>query len=132
MPNSTRVGRNRFFGVLTGFFSLPLLVSSVIGVQHVAASVTSNCGRPPTPTTIHFSDVPPDDFAFCQIAGPTGLGRSERIRLGLTLIAPGTDYPAHAHPAVETYLVIAGTALAVYEFWVLTRQEAVEAFGVRP
>ena len=43
-----------------------------------------------------------------------GLGAfaaNPRVRLGLTLMAPGTAYPAHAHPAVETSLVIAGTAL---------------------
>ena len=50
--------------------------------------------------------------AFSQIIGPGGIRRSDRLRLGLTLIAPGTHYPPHAHPAVETYLVIAGTA-----FW---------------
>jgi quercetin dioxygenase-like cupin family protein len=50
-------------------------------------------------------------IAFSQIVGPAGLLRSERLRLGLNLIAPGTDYPAHAHPAVETYLVVSGTAL---------------------
>ena len=49
--------------------------------------------------------------AFSQIVGPGGFRRSDRLRLGLTLIAPGTHYPPHAHPAVETYLVIAGTAL---------------------
>ncbi|MFO1055737.1 MAG: dimethylsulfonioproprionate lyase family protein [Dongiaceae bacterium] len=50
-------------------------------------------------------------IAFTQIVGPAGLLRSERLRVGLTLIAPGTDYPAHAHPAVETYLVVSGAAL---------------------
>jgi quercetin dioxygenase-like cupin family protein len=49
--------------------------------------------------------------AFCQIAGPGGLRRSDQLRLGLTLIAPETRYPAHLHPAIETYLVIAGTGL---------------------
>ncbi len=49
--------------------------------------------------------------AFSQIVGPAGLRSSDRLRLGLTLIAPGTHYPSHAHPAIETYLVIAGTAL---------------------
>jgi quercetin dioxygenase-like cupin family protein len=49
--------------------------------------------------------------AFSQIVGPAGLRSSDRLRLGLTLIAPGTHYPPHAHPAIETYLVIAGTAL---------------------
>ena len=49
--------------------------------------------------------------AFSQIVGPGGFRPSDRLRLGLTLIAPGTHYPPHAHPAIETYLVIAGTAL---------------------
>ena len=49
--------------------------------------------------------------AFSQIIGPGGIRRSDRLRLGLTLIAPGTHYPPHAHPAIETYLVIAGSAL---------------------
>jgi len=49
--------------------------------------------------------------AFSQIVGPIGFRRSDRLRLGLTLIAPETRYPPHAHPAIETYLVIAGTAL---------------------
>jgi quercetin dioxygenase-like cupin family protein len=30
--------------------------------------------------------------------------------LGFTLIAPHTNYPAHAHPAIELYLVVAGAA----------------------
>jgi mannose-6-phosphate isomerase-like protein (cupin superfamily) len=49
--------------------------------------------------------------AFSQIVGPVGFRRSDRLRLGLTLIAPETHYPPHVHPAIETYLVIAGTAL---------------------
>jgi hypothetical protein len=49
--------------------------------------------------------------AFSQIVGPGGFRPSDRLRLGLTLIAPATHYPPHAHPAIETYLVIAGTAL---------------------
>ena len=49
--------------------------------------------------------------AFSQILGPRGLRQSDGLRLGLTLIAPGTHYPPHAHPAIETYLVLAGTAV---------------------
>ena len=58
--------------------------------------------------------------AFSQIVGPGGFRRSDRLRLGLTLIAPRTHYPPHAHPAIETYLVIAGTA-----FWRLGEAAAV-------
>jgi quercetin dioxygenase-like cupin family protein len=49
--------------------------------------------------------------AFCEIVGPGGMLPSDDLRLGLTLIAPGTHYPVHAHPAIETYLVVAGSTL---------------------
>lgn len=49
--------------------------------------------------------------AFSEIVGPAGLLPSDDLRFGLTLIAPGTRYPAHAHPAIEIYLVVAGSAL---------------------
>jgi quercetin dioxygenase-like cupin family protein len=49
--------------------------------------------------------------AFAQIVGRRGLQPDSEIHIGLTLIAPHVVYPAHLHPAVELYLVIAGTAL---------------------
>jgi quercetin dioxygenase-like cupin family protein len=49
-------------------------------------------------------------IAFSQIVGRRGLRRGESLHIGLTLIAPHVAYPPHAHPAVELYLVIAGTA----------------------
>jgi quercetin dioxygenase-like cupin family protein len=49
--------------------------------------------------------------AFAQIVGARGLQPDSEIHIGLTLIAPHVVYPAHLHPAVELYLVIAGTAL---------------------
>lgn len=57
--------------------------------------------------------------AFAQIIGPQGLKRDDRRLLGLTLMAPETVYPPHTHPAIEFYLVIAGTAL-----WQAGHQEA--------
>jgi hypothetical protein len=48
--------------------------------------------------------------AFAQIIGRRGLMDDDRIHLGLTLMAPRTHYPLHAHPAIELYLVLAGTA----------------------
>jgi len=49
--------------------------------------------------------------AFTQIAGPDDLRRSERLLVGLTLIAPQTLYPAHFHPAIELYLPVGGVGL---------------------
>jgi mannose-6-phosphate isomerase-like protein (cupin superfamily) len=48
--------------------------------------------------------------AFTEVLGRTGIWSSQRMLLGFTLIAPHTHYPAHAHPAIELYLVIAGAA----------------------
>jgi anti-sigma factor ChrR (cupin superfamily) len=41
---------------------------------------------------------------------PRGLRDEAVVQLGLTLMAPNTHYPLHKHPAIETYLVLAGTA----------------------
>jgi mannose-6-phosphate isomerase-like protein (cupin superfamily) len=49
-------------------------------------------------------------IAFTEVLGTTGIWASHRMLLGFTLIAPHTHYPAHAHPAIELYLVIAGVA----------------------
>ncbi len=57
-----------------------------------------------------------DGYAFCQLVGPSFADYhspwpSPRIRLGVTLQAPGTFYPAHAHLAQELYVVIGGAGL---------------------
>ncbi|MQT14633.1 dimethylsulfonioproprionate lyase family protein [Segnochrobactrum spirostomi] len=52
-----------------------------------------------------------DAIAFSDIVGGRGLLRAGAIGIGLTLIAPETAYPSLAHPAVEFYLVLSGTAL---------------------
>jgi hypothetical protein len=49
-------------------------------------------------------------IAFTQVLGARAIWPSERMLLGFTLIAPHTNYPAHAHPAIELYLVVAGAA----------------------
>jgi quercetin dioxygenase-like cupin family protein len=51
------------------------------------------------------------NIAFAEIIGPEAPFRSDSVCLGLTLIAPRTLYPSHRHPAIETYYVVAGTAL---------------------
>jgi hypothetical protein len=51
------------------------------------------------------------NIGFAQLIGPSGLVDNEHLHIGLTLMAPHTYYPMHAHPAIETYLVLSGTAL---------------------
>lgn len=53
-------------------------------------------------------------YAVAPIVGPDRFGRhcpyfSDRIFLGVSLQAPGTDYAAHAHQAVELYYILAGS-----------------------
>ncbi|MDR2261710.1 MAG: cupin domain-containing protein [Azoarcus sp.] len=49
-------------------------------------------------------------MAWAELVGPIAPFHSHDICLGLTAIGPRLLYPRHYHPAVETYLVISGTA----------------------
>ena len=55
---------------------------------------------------------PGGDAAFAAghanalIVGPGGPGRSDTLRLGASLVAPGITYPDHQHPPEELYLVL--------------------------
>ena len=40
-------------------------------------------------------------YAYCEIAGPQGPVRSERLILGFVLFAPNTTYPQHSHSKIE-------------------------------
>lgn len=57
--------------------------------------------RPPTPDFLanygYAVIVGPED-------GPPALAHDPRLALGVLLLGPGTEYPAHHHPAVEHYL----------------------------
>ena len=47
---------------------------------------------------------------FAQVIGDSGLLDHALLHVGLTLLAPHTHYPLHAHPAIELYFVLSGTA----------------------
>jgi quercetin dioxygenase-like cupin family protein len=49
-------------------------------------------------------------MAWAELVGPIAPFHSHQVCLGLTAIGSGLLYPLHYHPAVETYLVISGTA----------------------
>jgi len=50
-------------------------------------------------------------MAWAEFVGPEAPIHSDKIGIGVTLIGPHTLYPAHFHPAVESYFVLSGTAL---------------------
>ncbi|MFT3828127.1 MAG: dimethylsulfonioproprionate lyase family protein [Opitutaceae bacterium] len=58
------------------------------------------------------SDAPglEHNVAWSEFVGPVAPIQSDRVCLGVTLIAPHTLYPAHRHPAIETYFVLSGSA----------------------
>jgi len=76
-------------------------------LRALAPELAWTYGYPPHP---RYSDLAAC-VAFAPIAGPDDLRRSEKLLVGLTLIAPQTLYPAHIHPAVELYLPIGGVGL---------------------
>jgi len=49
-------------------------------------------------------------YGYCELLGPSGHWRSERLALGLLLLGPELTYPEHAHPATEVYVVLSGNA----------------------
>jgi quercetin dioxygenase-like cupin family protein len=49
-------------------------------------------------------------MAWAELVGPIAPFQSAKVCLGLTAIGPRLLYPLHHHPAVETYLVVSGTA----------------------
>jgi len=51
-----------------------------------------------------------DGYAYCELVGPHGHRVNPELALGLLLLGPNVTYPEHAHPAAETYAVIAGHA----------------------
>lgn len=50
------------------------------------------------------------EMAWAELVGPIAPFASGRVCLGVTYIAPRVRYPEHAHPAVEVYHVLSGTA----------------------
>jgi len=49
-------------------------------------------------------------MAWAELVGPQAPFHSDQVCLGLTIIGPHVRYPEHAHPAVEVYYVLSGTA----------------------
>lgn len=48
-------------------------------------------------------------YAYCEVVGPRGPVRAERLVLGFVLLAPRTTYPQHSHAEIEeSYISIAG------------------------
>lgn len=72
-------------------------------LSRVAASLTWEYGYTRVPKPLA------KKYAYCEILGPRGPIRSERLVLGFVLFAPRTTYPQHSHHEIEeSYISIAG------------------------
>ena len=49
----------------------------------------------------HFEDRFFEQEAWCELIGPAGLILSQDVRIGLLIMGPSLDYPAHHHPATD-------------------------------
>ncbi|MBT8408276.1 MAG: dimethylsulfoniopropionate lyase [Alphaproteobacteria bacterium] len=48
-------------------------------------------------------------YAYCEVVGPQGPVRSDKLILGFVLFAPNTTYPQHSHRDIEeSYISVAG------------------------
>lgn len=72
-------------------------------MERVAPSLTWEYGYERVPKTLVRK------YAYCEVLGPRGPVRSDRLVLGFVLFAPRTTYPQHSHQEIEeSYISIAG------------------------
>ncbi|WP_425093585.1 dimethylsulfonioproprionate lyase family protein [Tropicimonas sp. S265A] len=72
-------------------------------LERVTASLTWEYGYARVPKPLA------KKYAYCEILGPRGPVRSERLVLGFVLFAPRTTYPQHSHQEIEeSYISVAG------------------------
>ena len=72
-------------------------------LERVAHQLTWEYGYERVPKTLARK------YAYCEILGPQGPVRSDRLILGFVLFAPNTTYPQHSHREIEeSYISIAG------------------------
>ncbi len=95
-----------------------------LGARNALAGMSNALGRVTDLLTWEYgySRVPKalvQKYGYCEILGPAGPVRSDRMILGFVLFAPNTTYPQHSHSDIEeSYISIAGAwsenDLAVY------------------
>lgn len=70
---------------------------------HVSGKLTWEYGYERVPKTLERK------YAYCEVLGPQGPIRADRLILGFVLFAPRTTYPQHSHTEIEeSYISVAG------------------------
>jgi hypothetical protein len=54
-----------------------------------------------------------NNYAEAILASPTndGIVKTSKVQIGLSILAPYTDYPMHSHPSTAIHIVLSGKAL---------------------
>ena len=91
------------------------ILSATEGARHPAARGARGAHRllPWSATGILEELIPAtvsNIFAVAPLVGPGAVIESDRVRAGLFMQLSGSFYPAHAHSAEETYIMLAGEA----------------------
>ncbi|WP_226625576.1 dimethylsulfonioproprionate lyase family protein [Alloyangia pacifica] len=72
-------------------------------LSRVAGQLTWEYGYEKVPKTLARK------YAYCEVLGPRGPVRAEKLVLGFVLFAPNTTYPQHSHREIEeSYISVAG------------------------
>lgn len=79
----------------------------------IAANFAAVARRLPWSQNPNYVASPPspdflERYGYCEVIGPGRIVESARFRIGFLLLAPGTLYPRHHHPAEEVYHVVSG------------------------
>ena len=91
LPRAFDLGKD---GVLSGMTR---------ALERVSDRLTWEYGYQKVPRTLE------KKYAYCEIAGPQGPVRAERLILGFVLFAPNTTYPQHSHHDIEeSYISVSG------------------------
>ncbi|KFE36750.1 hypothetical protein DW2_01290 [Thioclava atlantica] len=79
------------------------MVGMARALSRVSAQLSWEYGYEKVPKTLARK------YAYCEVLGPRGPVRAERLVLGFVLFAPRTTYPQHSHKEIEeSYISVAG------------------------
>ena len=53
-------------------------------------------------------DIICEQSCFCELIGPDGMSLHDTVRIGLLLILPQTEFPAHLQAASESIFILSG------------------------
>ncbi|MCV3766077.1 dimethylsulfoniopropionate lyase [Rhizobium sp. TRM95796] len=79
----------------------PLLTRLTRAIEAIEPSLRwSNAIAPGQPPLLE------ETYAEAMIVGAGGLAESKSVEIGLSILAPNTDYPDHRHPPEELYIAL--------------------------